>query len=350
MGEILGLGLSHNPCFMRVDAEMEFVSGVLARPNTPADMKDTAHWPAPMREEWGSDASLTSAAKHRAQFAGNVRKLRAELDAFQPDFLVVFGDDQYENFREDLIPAFCVFAYDDLEVQPLGSRGRTESARANHWGEPADKTFTIRGKREAAKYLARGLLKEKIDVAYSYQPLHYNLGHAFHRVPLYLDYDRDKGFDYPLIPLAVNCYGSQVIARRGGAGQGAEVELDPPSPTPERCMEVGAAVARVLTKSPWQAAVVASSSWSHAFLTPKYRGLHPDVESDRRLFEIFRTADYGALHRMTLEDLEQAGQQETLNWFCLAGAMEELGRKPDHIDFSESYVFNSSKCAVTYRP
>jgi len=73
---------------------------------------------------------------------------------------------------------------------------------------------------------AQRVLNEKFDVAYAYQPLHHNLGHAFHRVPLYLDYDRDKGFDYPLIPIAVNCYGSQVIARRGGAGQGGEIELD----------------------------------------------------------------------------------------------------------------------------
>jgi len=52
--------------------------------------------------------------------------------------------------------------------------------------------------------------------------------------------------------------------------------------------------------------------------------------------------------RMTLEDLQGAGEQETLNWFCLAGAMEELGRKHDYIDFSESYIFNSSQCAAIY--
>ena len=33
------------------------------------------------------------------------RKIRRELDAFKPDFVLIWGDDQYENFREDCVPA-----------------------------------------------------------------------------------------------------------------------------------------------------------------------------------------------------------------------------------------------------
>ena len=32
---------------------------------------------------------------------------------------VVFGDDQYENFREDMIPPFCVFAVPEMVSRPL---------------------------------------------------------------------------------------------------------------------------------------------------------------------------------------------------------------------------------------
>jgi len=46
---------------------------------------------------------------------------------------------------------------------------------------------------------------------------------------------------------------------------------DPPAPAPWRCMQVGAAVAEVLAASPYRAALIASSSWSHAFLSPKKR-------------------------------------------------------------------------------
>src|SRR5206468_2964196 len=39
--------------------------------------------------------------------------------------------------------------------------------------------------------------------------------------------------------------------------------------------------------------------------------------------------DYETWRRTPLAALEESGQQEMLNWMCLAGAMSELGRKPD---------------------
>jgi hypothetical protein len=113
-------------------------------------------------------------------------------------------------------------------------------------------------------------------------------------------------------------------------------------------MEVGAAVARVLKRSPWRAALVASSSWSHAFLTPKNYFMHPDIPADRNVYEMLAASDYEALRKYKLEDIENSGQQEVLNWFCLAGAMEELGRKPDYTEFLESWIFNSNKAFAIY--
>ena len=37
------------------------------------------------------------------------------------------------------------------------------------------------------------------------------------------------------------------------------------------------------------------------------------------------------------------------NWVCLAGAMAALGRKPEIIDYIESYLFNSNKCFALFR-
>lgn len=67
---------------------------------------------------------------------------------------------------------------------------------------------------------------------------------------------------------------------------------DPPGPSPKRCMEVGAATVRALQDTPWRVAMIASSSWSHAFLTEKTHWLHPDMEADRARFEEFRIADW----------------------------------------------------------
>jgi hypothetical protein len=39
-----------------------------------------------------------------------------------------------------------------------------------------------------------------------------------------------------------------------------------------------------------------------------------------------------------------------LNWFCLLGAMEELGRKPDRATFIETWAFVSPVVFAHYRP
>ena len=354
MGEILGLGFSHHPGLIGPDEDMAHtLVRALTRPDVPSEWKNPENWPDAMQEEWSTDHGLAAAHRHREQFSGNLRKLREELDAFNPDLVVVWGDDQYENFKEDVVPSFCVYAFEDTDTYPL-----RRYPDGNFWNEETEKNFPIKVNTEAAKYLARGLLGEKIDVAYSYKPLHYEggLSHAFHRVPLYLDYDR-KGWNYPMVPLAVNCYGSRVLINRGGAYpvgkpiELAEGDLDPPGPSPDRCMEVGAAVARIMAKSPWKTALIASSSWSHAFLVPKNYFIHPDMEADRWMFERLSEGDYASLHQRTSTEIEDAGQQEVLNWYCLAGAMEELGRKvPDHIDFAETHIFNSNKCFAVYKP
>ena len=44
-----------------------------------------------------------------------------------PDFVLMFGDDQYENFKEDLLPPFCVYAFDEFEISARKGGPRAES-------------------------------------------------------------------------------------------------------------------------------------------------------------------------------------------------------------------------------
>ena len=39
-----------------------------------------------------------------------------------------------------------------------------------------------------------------------------------------------------------------------------------------------------------------------------------------------------------------------LNWMCLVGAMDALGRKPSYTEFVESWVSNSSKVFAFFEP
>jgi hypothetical protein len=345
MADILGVGMTHFPGLVGTD---ERGSASLARVlkhnrHIPEDKKHPDSWPEEMRREFGADEGFTSAIEHRQRLVAGFRKLREAIDDFKPDFLLIWGDDQYENFKEDIIPAFCMLAWDNIACQPLKRR------QSNPWGEPQETVFRYAGCPREGRYLASKLLENGIDMAYAYTPLHEDgLGHAFVNTLLFLDYDR-TGMAYPVLPFQVNCYGSKVIRNRGGSEVYA-TEPDPPGPSPKRCMEVGAATARILQDSPWRVAMIASSSWSHAFLTDKTYWLHPDMEADRARFAEFRNADWEAWRRLTTAQVEASGQQEMLNWMCLAGAMEALGRTPHIIDWVESWTNNSNKCLALFTP
>jgi hypothetical protein len=224
MGDILGLGLTHYPPLITPDEERNFpLTRTLKHNNKiPPQLKNPTSWPEAMRIEYGEDEGLTAAREHRERLVAGFRKLRAELDAFSPDVVLIWGDDQYENFKEDIIPPFCVLAYDQMEATPFTNKDG--SVRRNVWNEPADKVFKYGGHSQAARFLVGGLIEQGVDMAYAYQPLHEpGLGHAILNTLLFLDYDR-KGFSYPVVPFLVNCYGSRIIRNRGGATQ---YEVDP---------------------------------------------------------------------------------------------------------------------------
>ena len=209
MAEILGLGCTHRPVMLRRDADWTLMlRAALDDPDMPAAMKDQAQWPAPLRAELGGDWGTAAAGRARAVYRRHFAEARQALDEFAPEVIVMFGDDQYENFKEDIVPSFAVLAYQDQDIRPWqGSR-----SSYNPWGEPADTVFRVRGHQEAGKYLASGLIAAGIDVAYAYRPLHHPFGHAFANTLLLLD-DARAGFDYPLVQFSVNCYGRRSTRR-----------------------------------------------------------------------------------------------------------------------------------------
>jgi hypothetical protein len=380
MAEILGVGLTHYPPLAWPDRHMaDILRWTLADPDIPADRKDETGWPEPMRAEYGVDGGEVSAAGHRAAILDGLRRARAAIDEFRPDVVLVWGDDQYENFKEECIPPFSVLALEDTKVQP---HLNPFMGRPNVWGEDEGTTVTLPGARAIGKHLVTALLDEGFDMAYSYTlrseaaanggigvgAPHPRAGmpggqgpgamstvkfpHAFLNTVLYLDYDR-TGWDLPILPVAINCYGRHVITRHGGLARFADAvppdAADPPSPSPARCFDLGRAVARVLAASPWRVVLTASSSWSHAFLTDSTWRLYPDIPADRRLYQALVDGDFDAWRRTPLHAIEDAGQQEMLNWFCLLGAVSELGLPLDWSTFVETWVFNSNKCFAVWR-
>jgi hypothetical protein len=352
MGEILGLGLSHYPGpSVPVESWTEMLHRNVEHGRiAPELFADKSRWPKEMRAEWGDDEGQSAAREHRRRLLAGYKRMRQELDAFKPDILLIWGDDQYENFKENCVPAFCVGIYGTIVNRPYGGGSIPFKTTKNAWGLPNDTELQTRGHYEASRALCEHLLVNGFDVAYSRKVTHPNgLAHSFVNTVLFLDYERE-GFDYPIIPVHVNCYGNALInnsARLAGAGAD---EISPPSPSPARCFDIGRATARFFKESPWRVALIGSSSWSHASLTGKHGRLYPDIVADRKRHEDLRSGGFKLWGKLTSNEIEDAGQQELLNWICLGGAMTELGREAEIIDFVESYIFNSSKCFAIFPP
>ena len=355
MGEILGIGTTHYPGLTGTDEGLSSTWQVIINaPRIDSKWKDKSNWPAGMIDEVGDDMGLAAADVHRQRMWSNFRKQRQMIDAFEPDFIVIITDDQYENFKEDIIPPFCVYGLDDDFEQEVWGHGFA-ATRDNYWGEPHDLKMPFHGHRDGAKTIATGLLNRGVAMPYAYKMLHSPvLAHGFNYTVLYLDLDR-QGFPYPIVPLHVNCYGSAVIKAEGAfAHLFNDLEdtglPDPPGPNPALCYEVGAKLAETLAESPYRSVIMASSSWSHCFLSTNTGYVLPDFESDRMMLEALTEGDYEFWRRRTIEEVEAAGHHELLNWHVLAGAMATLDRKPVISDYVETFIFQSDKCFAAFPP
>ena len=174
MGELLGVGMTHFPPLAWPDAAFAAaLQFLLADPDLPAALREPAGWPAAMREEWGDDEGAAAAVRHREALVAGCDRIRAAIDDFSPDALVVVGDDQYENFREDVIPAFTVLAYGDRVAVPWDPAQSVRGVTANAWGEPPDTDVPRAREARHRRALVESLLGDELDVAYAYEPLHH---------------------------------------------------------------------------------------------------------------------------------------------------------------------------------
>ena len=199
MGEILGVGCSHGPGIIGDPGYgAHYLRQHLHEDETPAHLKDSKNWPTPMREEWGDDEGVSFGKRYQAILQPGYRAARKAIDDFNPDFVVMFGDDQYEVFKEDCLPPFCVFAIDEVSGPVPTGPSRGQSVR-------------VRGHRDGGNYLARELIRSGFDVACSWRLTEHqsNYGHAFITTKQYLEIDSPE-FTHPIVPISVNCYGSDL--------------------------------------------------------------------------------------------------------------------------------------------
>lgn len=203
-----------------------------------------------------------------------MRKLGKVLDETRPDVAIFLGSDHLETFSISCVPTFALLA---------GSRAIAQFA---------GRSFDLPVHREMAEDLLNKLVRADFDVAYSEDAV---LGHTF-AVPFEFVLE---GRDIPVIPFHTNVY-------------------LPPLPSPRRCAALGREIARIIASRPERVALIASGGMSHYPGTWKYP--HPEFDFDRWMIGELERGNTDALIRMTVEQLDEVGNTELLNWSIMLGA------------------------------
>ena len=339
MAEILGLGTTDYPRLRSPDPAMTGpFRGNLNGSHLPEERKDPKNWPAEMQAEWGDDEGLACGQQARANQIEQFTKLRAELDAFNPDFILVWSKDSRESLRNYCVPQFWIQAQDVTHAKVFQGPGGRESGET-FFGQDFDREVDIPGHPEGARHLMRGLQQAGFDPAYSTEILHpTGLAHTFCGVVTHLDWGSWE-FQRPVVPVGIDPFG---LRQRGPDGCEPLTEKTLPPMTAQRAFDMGRSTARILKDSPWRVALVAGVGWSHANNTSWERGwVHPDIPADRRRYDELVANKLDTWNNFTHEEFEEHGQWELLCWIALAGAMTELGAKVKWSDFEAHYIFNS---------
>ncbi|HKE57906.1 MAG TPA: hypothetical protein VKB46_14435 [Pyrinomonadaceae bacterium] len=204
-----------------------------------------------------------------------MRELGTVLDETQPDVVVFLGSDHLETFSLNCVPTFAILA---------GNRAVASFAGRN---------YDLPIHRELADNFLQQLIAAGFDMAYSEDAV---LGHSF-AVPFeYVLGDRN----IPVVPFHTNVY-------------------LPPLPSPKRCAALGQEIARVIADRPERVALVASGGMSHYPGTWKYSD--PEFEFDGWMISQLEQGNVAALLDMTVEQLDEVGNTELLNWAMLFGAI-----------------------------
>lgn len=304
MGELLGLGCTHAPMILQKPEQWVNVRKRLSE-------RIEGYKPPPeLIEELGDDNGLSHDLKNHKRIVDAFAKLREKLHAFNPDAVIIIGDDQAENYKRENLPTFAFYTGSKLRGVPFHAAKDDN----NFFGIKPDQEFHFNCPSEFATKLVAHLIRDGFDISSSTELAGWEWGlpHAHINPLVYLDPEGQL----PILPLFVNCIGED-------SGDGY-----PPRPTLRRCHELGQSMRRFFDGQDKRVAVIASSSWSHFFLTDRFNRCRFDDEFDRRTLELVRSGQGSKLKEVTPEQVQQSGDHEFLNWMIALGAM---GDRPAEI-------------------
>ncbi len=260
-------------------------------------------------------------------------RLRAEVAAYAPELVIVFGPDHFNGFFHRLMPAFCVGA----QAESVGD-----------WNTPSGPLPT---NPVLAERLARHLFECDVDIAVSHRM------EADHGLTQTLAMIMDWATLPPVLPIFVNCVGAprpplkRVLALGRAVGEFAAsldqrvlvigsggLSHDPPVPAlatappavRERLIDGGALAPEARAA---REARVIEEGLKQADGRSECTPLNPTW--DRRFLEQLVSRDFATLGRYTDEEITRdagRGGHEIRCWLAAAAAMAAVGAPPPRVE------------------
>lgn len=223
-------------------------------------------------------------------------RLREEVIGAKLDALVIVGDDQYELFHDQLMPAIGIYYGENIrnaKRTELPAEEWYKRAQMRRLEESGDVHYPCH--RPLALHLIEQLTEREFDVAAiaGLRPEQYE-GHAYSFVHRWML----KDHVVPIVPIFVNTY-------------------NPPNPpTPKRCIRFGAALAELIASFPGdlRVGVFGSGGLSH---------FRVEEDLDRAVLDAVAHNDLDALGNLDSKRL-LAGSSEIRNWIIVASAARHL--------------------------
>jgi len=235
-------------------------------------------------------------------------RLADELEAAQPDVVLIIGDDQDEMFGKDNMPAVAIYYGAHVVMHPRKKVTDPDWRTPVNKGYAMDAAHMFAGHPEFGEWLIRGLIARDVDVASARvvpEPEERGFGHAYGFIAKRLF----RGRSIPMVPLLLNTY------------------FPPSTPRPGRCYDIGQKLAEAIAEFPQdlKVCVIASGGLSH-FVT--------DAELDRRVLNALLADDRDAMAAIP-ECALLSGSSEIRNWIMLGGIIS--GMKPVWCEYHPVY-------------
>ncbi|HEY2595012.1 MAG TPA: hypothetical protein VGK33_14040 [Chloroflexota bacterium] len=299
---VLGIGHSHTPQ-ISVDPE--------EWPNLGKTEQPSPHIPDNLDDQ----LQLACFQEKHARVQGAIKQLSQLIQSTPVDAIVIFGDDQHEQFNDDNMPSVAIYHGETVEVHPRRARPPGANFPTLHLEQTATEYPNAAG---LASHLINSLTEQEFDVTRTNQlKAERGIGHAFSFL-----YQRFwPTCNVPIVPIMVNTY------------------YPPNQPTPKRCHDLGKAVRTALES--WtggeRVAVLASGGLSHIVI---------DEPLDQQVLNALKAKDTKALYALPRE-LLKGGTSEILNWVALDGAVGPLPMTL--IDYIPGYRSRpSTGCAMAF--